>query len=86
MPLNPKDYVHRVGRTARAGRAGLAYTFVTQYDVESYMKIESSIDKKLEENKLEEKEVLKFHSRVLEASRIAEYELKNIIKTSKGKY
>lgn len=34
VPMNAKDYVHRVGRTARAGKAGMALTFVTQYDVE----------------------------------------------------
>jgi len=33
VPKAPKDYVHRVGRTARAGKAGTALTFVTQYDV-----------------------------------------------------
>ena len=33
VPKNPKDYVHRVGRTARAGRGGRAMTIVSQYDV-----------------------------------------------------
>jgi len=31
IPTNVKDYVHRVGRTARAGRSGRALNFVTQY-------------------------------------------------------
>ncbi len=43
VPMNPKDYVHRVGRTARAGKAGLAITIVTQYDLEHYLKIENAI-------------------------------------------
>jgi ATP-dependent RNA helicase DeaD len=29
MPLDPEAYVHRIGRTARAGRSGTALTFVT---------------------------------------------------------
>ena len=33
MPKNPKDYVHRVGRTARAGRQGKSVALVSQYDV-----------------------------------------------------
>ncbi|CAM9679917.1 unnamed protein product, partial [Chrysoparadoxa australica] len=36
IPSHGKDYIHRVGRTARAGRAGRSVAFVTQYDVEVY--------------------------------------------------
>ena len=43
LPLNPKDYVHRVGRTARAGRAGRSLSLITQYDIESIQKIEHFI-------------------------------------------
>ncbi len=30
---DPKNYVHRVGRTARIGHSGKSVTIVTQYDV-----------------------------------------------------
>jgi hypothetical protein len=30
VPINSKDYVHRVGRTARAGRSGRSLTLITQ--------------------------------------------------------
>ena len=30
LPQQPRDYVHRTGRTARAGRGGWALSFVTQ--------------------------------------------------------
>lgn len=33
VPTVSKDYIHRVGRTARASRTGLAITLVTQFDV-----------------------------------------------------
>merc|ERR1712187_455350 len=43
------DYVHRVGRTARAGRPGLSLSLVSQYDVWKFLKIEAAVQTKMEE-------------------------------------
>ena len=32
VPSNPEDYIHRVGRTGRAGKSGIAFTLSTQFD------------------------------------------------------
>ncbi|KAL8273409.1 hypothetical protein Esti_002654 [Eimeria stiedai] len=70
VPLSSKDYIHRVGRTARAGRSGRALTLVTQYDVEPYQRIEFALEKKLEEYPdLPEEKAMAFHERALEALR-----------------
>lgn len=57
VPVRSKDYIHRVGRTARAGRYGKSITFVTQYDVELYQRIEELIGKKLPEFEMRHDEV-----------------------------
>jgi ATP-dependent RNA helicase DeaD len=36
MPEDVDTYIHRVGRTARAGRSGTAITFVSQHDIEVF--------------------------------------------------
>jgi len=36
MPEDVDTYIHRVGRTARAGQSGTAITFVSQYDIEMF--------------------------------------------------
>jgi len=47
LPLDAEDYVHRIGRTGRAGSLGTSVSFATEY--ESYMipKIEEFLGKKL---------------------------------------
>ncbi|XP_064406275.1 probable ATP-dependent RNA helicase DDX47 [Halichondria panicea] len=75
IPTHSKDYIHRVGRTARAGRSGRAVTFVTQYDVELYQRIETLIDQKLSLYPTVEEEVLAMMERVAEAQRHAKMEL-----------
>ena len=58
IPTHSKDYIHRVGRTARAGRSGKAITLVSQYDVELYQRIEKLIGKKLPKYETVESEVI----------------------------
>lgn len=78
IPTHSKDYIHRVGRTARAGRSGKSITLVTQYDIELYQRIEQVLDKKLPEYPLSDKTlVMKLHERVLEAQRFAAMQLKD---------
>jgi ATP-dependent RNA helicase RhlE len=39
-PGDPEDYIHRIGRTARASKAGVAITFINQRDQGKFSKIE----------------------------------------------
>lgn len=78
IPLNSKDYIHRVGRTARAGKSGKSVTLVTQYDVELYQRIEHLIGKKLPLYKCEQDQVMALNERVCEAQRAAKLELKDM--------
>ncbi|KAG6038658.1 putative RNA helicase [Claviceps citrina] len=48
IPRDPDDYIHRVGRTARAGRKGEAATFVGQRDVELVLAIENRVGRQMD--------------------------------------
>ncbi len=48
VPFNAEDYVHRIGRTGRAGASGLAVTLVTRDDSRLVADIEKLIKKKLD--------------------------------------
>lgn len=43
VPQDPEDYVHRVGRTARASKKGQAVTFVSEKDMREFGRIEALI-------------------------------------------
>lgn len=47
LPNEPENYVHRIGRTARAGKSGKAYTFCSERDVYSLAPIERYIEKQI---------------------------------------
>ncbi|MGK2909366.1 MAG: DEAD/DEAH box helicase [Sphingobium sp.] len=46
-PWHPDDYVHRIGRTGRAGASGVAFTFVTPEDAEALDNIQKLIGTKI---------------------------------------
>lgn len=43
LPNEPEEYTHRVGRTARAGKGGVAISFVTEKDEQRILRIEDRI-------------------------------------------
>src|SRR6202007_401822 len=48
VPHSPEDYVHRIGRTGRAGMTGEAISLVSPEDLEALAAIEKLINKKLD--------------------------------------
>ena len=48
IPFNAEDYIHRIGRTGRAGASGLAVTFVTRSDARLVADLEKLLKAKLE--------------------------------------
>ena len=53
VPSNAEDYVHRIGRTARAGRSGAAFTLAAPEDARSLASIERLIGKEIPRMTLE---------------------------------
>ena len=72
IPKNPVDYIHRVGRTARGGRGGLALTLVGERDILLIKAIESKMNKKLEQfsDTSNDKPILEILYKVMKAKRI----------------
>jgi superfamily II DNA/RNA helicase len=52
IPEDADTYVHRVGRTARAGKEGTAITFVGEWDLDAWEGIKAEVGAKVEEGQL----------------------------------
>ncbi|XP_054263607.1 probable ATP-dependent RNA helicase DDX49 isoform X2 [Macrosteles quadrilineatus] len=75
MPSSPTTYIHRVGRTARAGRSGTAISLVTPHDLRLLQAVEQAINTKLQEYTISGKEVAKIFTQVSVTKREAEIKL-----------
>ena len=54
VPHDAEDYVHRIGRTARADRDGVAITFVNEDDMYAFHQIEKFLEREITRNPLPE--------------------------------
>ena len=77
IPQNPEDYIHRIGRTARAGAKGSALTFLTPADKKNWYLIEKLLNPNAEPPKRQtdsrrkkvKKSFKKFHKMTFKSSR-----------------
>lgn len=84
LPTESKAYIHRVGRTARAGRSGKSISFVTQYDLELLLRIEAVIGMKLTKEVPDRDIILSLHDTVDKATAEAIRQTKDF-QESRGK-
>jgi ATP-dependent RNA helicase RhlE len=54
VPPDPEDYIHRIGRTARAQRTGTAITFINPADVRRFLEVEKMIGRQIDKIPLPE--------------------------------
>ncbi|KAG5439115.1 hypothetical protein PCANB_001414 [Pneumocystis canis] len=78
IPTDSKTYIHRVGRTARAGRSGKSLSLVTQYDLELFLRIEKALGNKMSEFSTDKEVVMLLNERVSEAQREVIMEMKDM--------
>uniref|UniRef100_A0A0E0QC97 RNA helicase n=1 Tax=Oryza rufipogon TaxID=4529 RepID=A0A0E0QC97_ORYRU len=72
FPLNSKDYIHRVGRTARAGQSGYAVSLVNQFEGEFFKLTEQFLGgEEIPARKVDADEIMILHERIYDSKRIA---------------
>ena len=76
VPAQPEDYVHRIGRTARAGARGEGITFVTPKDKPRLDRIEKLLEKSIQRGVLPE-EVAKLAPAIDESTLVGEEKKKS---------
>lgn len=59
LPMDSESYVHRIGRTGRAGATGKAFSLVSDRDVDSLSRIEEYLKHKVTVGFLEDKDLIK---------------------------
>lgn len=91
VPQNPDDYIHRIGRTARAGKKGLAFTLVADDEISRFNNIKRNNRSKIiskdipsdeEILKIKSEQILSDAKKSIKVDKLNAY--KKIIKESSG--
>jgi ATP-dependent RNA helicase DDX47/RRP3 len=85
LPDNSETYVHRVGRTARAGNTGRAISMVTQYDAELWHHIERFLQRQLPQLRPPREEVMILADSVNEAQLDAKRKMREALEKGRRK-
>lgn len=86
VPRVCEDYVHRVGRTARAGRGGSAVTLVSQYDIRLFKAIEEHVHVKIPEFKgVKQNDALELLKTVSAAKKMAKMRIEEFDLADEGR-
>jgi ATP-dependent RNA helicase DDX49/DBP8 len=78
LPMDTDDYVHRAGRTARAGRPGLVVSLMSEQDVPKVRNIEERLGRKLELRPTDEAVAVKLLAKTTKARQRAELLLSEV--------
>ncbi|GFE53203.1 ATP-dependent RNA helicase [Babesia ovis] len=64
FPGSTEDYIHRVGRTARSGRTGVAISFIDEDDIEKLKSVEKEANVTLEKLEVDDSQAVKLLNKV----------------------
>lgn len=71
FPGSTEDYIHRVGRTARSGRSGVAISFIDENDVDKLKRVEQETNVTLEKLDVDDNQAVKLLNKVSVATQRA---------------
>jgi superfamily II DNA/RNA helicase len=83
VPNNPEDYIHRIGRTGRAGLSGKAFTLCSDKEIKSLALIEKLIKKSINVYKFNE---ISLESKSPKIINIKNNKLKEEVSKNKNNY